>query len=224
MKVAIFDFDQTLTNAFVSVELMMELEKHKIIRPGYIKFMENLLEGYKNKTISYNDGANQEFVQRAINLDGVSVLKFQQFVENDFKVERFINSWVKELFDLLHSKGYLIVVISGAMEAFLEVAQEKLGFDSYFGSRVGILEGKYTNSPDLFMNDEEKSRILKQLTKDSDMTLGFGDSTGDVKMLELMDFGFLYQPKEEAILAIQGKSNISIVDEKSIIEAVKKVA
>lgn len=222
MNVAIFDFDKTMTDRFVSAFLMEELERAKIIKSGYIDYMKDLYAKYHAGQVGYNEASNDEFVQRAKYLDGVSLLDFQRFVEQSFDVKKYINPWLPELLVKLKEKGFLIIVVSGANEQFLDIVQDTTDFDAFFGSRIGIVEGKFTNSPDLFMNDLEKAKIIKRLIKESDFTIGFGDATGDVPMLKLLDKGFLYQPTQEAINMVKDSKNIMVVDINNILVEVEK--
>jgi len=96
----------------------------------------------------------------------------------------------------LKERGYYLIAISGSQIELIEQFAPFYGFDHWVGQEYERNNGVFTGS--IFETHTNKDRLLKKLIEEKDLTLadsyGFGDSSGDISMLELVENPIAFNP------------------------------
>jgi len=222
MKFAIFDYDETLSKGMILPELLFHAEKEGVIRKGVTKEYNDIWDKYKAYSITYDDFVNGTTKVVLDYIADCKVLDFIKCVKESDVIENKLNPWVKDLLKMLHDKDYLTIIVSATPIEVLDVIQEKIDIDSFFGTIITVKNGKYTNEVKNLVNNSEKSKIVEKLVKEVDYTIGMGDSEGDIDMLRLMDKPFLYEPFKDTEDEAK-KYNIPVINSKNVIKEFSKV-
>lgn len=223
MKIAIFDYDNTLSEGFTRYELGYMMEEQGLIEPGLRNEVEALQQLYEEGDITYNQKFADDKAIFAKYYKSMDYLEVIRFLENEFDLKSRVYSWVSDLFNLLHEKGYIIVVISGSWKFILEEAQKHVEFDTFWGTEFTIDKGVIQEGFDVIMDYEQKEIVAVQLLHKAQHSIGLGDSTADMAFLDKVDHGFMYDPKPDAAKAAL-ESGVTVVDNSDIFQKISAIA
>jgi len=222
MKYAVFDYDETLSKGMFFPDLLKNAEKSGIIKKGYSANYDKLWKKYEAEKITYEKFVMDSTSFTLEHLTGVEEIKLIKNFSESGLIKKRIFPWVEELFDILHKKDYLIIIVSATPCEVIEIAQESIDFDTFFATQLEVKKGKYTGKLKKLVNNHEKAKFVKSFIQNDDHTIGMGDSEGDVEMLKLLDNPFFYEPfddtDDEAKLY-----NIPRLNRKNVISEIKKV-
>jgi HAD superfamily phosphoserine phosphatase-like hydrolase len=221
MKAIITDYDYTLSDKFMTVELLFLLEEKKIIE-GYVKDYKKVRADYETGKKSYNEFvyADMENIKRY--LEGVEYMDVVRVLREDFNPEKNVFDWTKEIKNIFRPEEWLFIVVSSSMDLCIEKMQDHLGFDTYYCSSYEVKDQKFTGEFRCQVKSEEKGRYVKQLSRDLEKIVVVGDAPGDFEMIEFGSSAYLFEPDENT-LAEKKKSKLDceIVDRNNILEKLK---
>jgi len=133
--------------------------------------------------------------------------------------------FAQELVEEMKKQGEIIVVSGAPMEAFIPLA-EILGIEEKNLHLLEgiVLNGQYTGQIKVNMALEDKKRkVVQQISGagiDSSDSFAFGDSSGDIPILEAVSNPFVVDPKDEFRKTAVGKG-WSIVSKDNILIEVR---
>ena len=191
-SIAFFDFDGTLTKRDTLLPFLYRLV-------GSSQFLYNMsvltpvLVGYALNRVS-NDIAKQAVLQRF--LSGKS---YDQLLDDGERYARerlpsMLREAVLERLRWHQDNGHVCVVVSASLDIYIEPWAREQGFDAWLTSRL-VVDGSGRVTGGLLGSNcygEEKVRRVIQWLGDAkpDVTFGYGDSKGDMPMLEMVDNGY----------------------------------
>lgn len=224
-KIAVFDLDKTLYDGASMKDFLFGflIPQRKIDFVNMVKAIV-LVFRYGTGLISHNDASQQTMEISAAVLKGRSVDEVKSWQKNFFAKHHFFE-YVPKLFSLLKDNGYKVVIVSASIEPIVTACADVFGVEC-FASSLETKDGKYLGKIKQLMNEEEKVLAITKLVGDATQhsVLAFGDSSGDIAMLEKADHGFLFEPFESETEAYGKKhASIQLVTRDTIIPAVKKV-
>lgn len=192
-KIAIFDWDGTLSQGFSILEWVEFLSIH---------FNE---KQYKNEL---ND-EHKKYLTGKLKHDEFSVSAttiYANFLKNK-KVDiiedlavKFVREKLKNmstdvamLFYFLKQKGIKAYVLSGAPKELLKIYSIIYNFKIIGSLQLGYTEGKYNGKiiSNSGLTISKKNIVNKLLEKNNVLTLGFGNSESDLPIIESAKNGFL---------------------------------
>ncbi len=220
MKAIITDYDYTLSEKFMTVELLRLLEKLKVTESGYSADYENLRNLYHAGEVNYNDFVKNDMIFIRKYLKGVEHTKVLEVIRQDLKPEANIFTWAKEIRKIFNKEEWMFIVISSTMGSCLEYVQEYLDFDTYLASSYEVKGGVYTGEFSCQVKKEEKANYVKALKPSFEKIVVIGDAPGDFGMLELADHAFLFEPKEKTLVEAEGL-NFKVVNRDDILKNLK---
>lgn len=193
MKLAIFDFDGTITNR----DSLLEFIKFAI---GYKRFIIGLLVLspilflYKLRIIA-NDRAKQYFFSwyfRGMKQKDFMVIAQEYSLE---KLNKIVRQKALERIRWHKHEGHTIVVVSASLECWLRPWCEKYGI-ALLGTKIkidhGIITGKFLTKN--CYGIEKVHRIKEKYTLEKyDYIYAYGDSEGDREMLNIANERY-YKP------------------------------
>lgn len=215
-KIAIMDYDHTLSKGVISIELLKQMEKDGKISKGYSSEIENI----KKKNIGYNNIAREIHETHAKYLKGIKEIDFIRYIEN-FDIRQYLNIWSLELIKLLKENNYFTVIVTAGIQQLFQKIQEELDIDTVFATRMEIKNGKFQGKIIDHINNNRKLEITRKIVKDADFTLAIGDSEGDIEMLSYVNRGYLYEPNELLKKKLKNE-NLVLVDENNILQTIKR--
>lgn len=219
MKIAIFDYDDTLSSGVMRYQLGIEMEKAGLIRSGFTLEINELQDDYDNEKISYNEKFAQDKKIFSRYYKDVKRVDIVRFLEEEYDLKQYIKPWAVQLVRSLKEKGFITVVISGSWDFIIEEAQGAIAFDSFFASEMEFVDGGFTGTYSRVIDYRAKETITKQLLKDADHSVGLGDSQADLSFLQHVDKGFLYLPDRRVTETNIG-SRLTVVNDNNVISMV----
>jgi phosphoserine phosphatase len=221
MNAIITDYDYTLSDKFMTVELLSLLEKLKITIPGYKKEYTNLKKLYDSGEMQYNDfvDGDMHFIKKY--LKGVKYTDLLKVLREDFEPEKNIFGWAKEIRNVFNEDNWMFIIVSSTMGTCLEGVQDVLNFDTYLASSYEIKNQKFTGEFSCQVKSEQKGQYVAALKNSFEKTIVVGDAPGDFGMMKFADKAFLFEPKEST-LKITEDLDFEILDRNNALERLKK--
>ncbi len=221
MKAIITDYDYTLSDKFMTVELLLLLEKLKIIKSGYAKEYQELRQGYVDKSVKYNDFVKNDmnFIRKY--LKGVAYSDVRKVIQQELKPEKNLLNWSKEIRKIFKKDEWLFIVISSTMGDCLEKVQELLDFDTYLASRYEIKDRAFTGEFSCQIKKEEKADYVRKIKPSFEKIIVVGDAPGDFGMMEHADKAFLFEPDENTLSELKN-SSFEIVNRENVLQKLKQ--
>ncbi|MCK5854333.1 MAG: haloacid dehalogenase-like hydrolase [Sulfurovaceae bacterium] len=193
MRLALFDFDGTITTKDSMVEFILYAVGKKAYYWGLIK-LSPILIAYKLKLYA-NDKAKEKFLAHFFKK--MSLKKFQAMVigYSQDELEKIVRKEATEKI-LWHKKqGDEVVVVSASMECWLKDWCDRQNI-KLIATQMEIVEGKFTGKfATKNCYGKEKVNRIRALycMEDYSCIYAYGDSQGDRELLALADKSF-YKP------------------------------
>jgi HAD superfamily phosphoserine phosphatase-like hydrolase len=232
-KYAFFDFSYTISPHYFIAPFNQYISK-KLLKEKYIQILEKnklIVEREKMNLITYN-----EIVIEVINtlcdlLKGQKVESIKPFVK-EFVKDFAIYPYIEPLFKYLYKEGFEINILTADFDFIIAPLLDKMpqGF-KMFPSKLETIDGTFTGEIELIHNNNFKLETIQTIeASEKDIfTISFGDSEGDIPMLESSDLGFFINKdktdyekliKKDTIIYIQNPDSVNA--SKKIIETIDK--
>ena len=195
MKVAIFDFDGTLTTKDTLPCLGKDWIRQKRSRIRYLRTLLSTLPHiilWKTGTLSRERmkvRVLRKFNQIFGGMTGEEITTFFSLAYRNLK--EFLNPAVIEEIKTAKSEGFYTVLLSGAHAGLLRYVGEDLGFDCVIGVDLPLCNGFYDHrQPTAFIDGQAKLTLLQQHFAGQEIdwqaSRAYGDSYDDLKVLEIV--------------------------------------
>lgn len=224
-NLAFFDVDKTIFDGYSGSGILPFLEQIGFLKKGTIEWYRDIEEQYKKREIDYNDIAYGVIQTLATSFAGHPHERVLALME-EYLGREYVYPWVAQLIGSLHQAVFDTILVSGSTQPFIDAICKKIGARAGFGSEIEINDGVYTGKLLKMLNHNEKQRLVDLLIKEYNpqIVLAFGDSTGDIPMLERAAYAFIYEPHQQEMIKIaESKSNWFIVKRKTILDTVVSV-
>ena len=206
IKLAVFDFDSTLMDG----ETLEQLAQDENLRAKLKQITDRAMNGELDFF--------ESLTQRVAFLKDIPV----DYTEKIFQNLPLMNG-AAELISELKKQGIKTVCFSGGFDRALEIAQEKIGYDIYFGNflheKNGLLTGLVGGD---MMCSNSKGIMLQKLQKilgiTREETMVVGDGANDLSMFRFADYRVAFCAKE----VLKKEANI-IIDEKNLLHILDKL-
>ncbi len=219
-KAAFFDVDYTLYNGYLASNLTRFLTEKGYAASIIGQEEAKLQDKYSLGEIDYREAARWALQLNADAVKGKTPAEVKGWLKEFIVDYNFVYPWAQSLMGILRTKGYDIYLISAALDFAVEEVADILGVEKYYGTAATVKDGIYTGSLGPILNFEEKHSLVRQLLTETkhEMHVGFGDSTGDVDMLEVMDKAVAYNPKSQNLVSLANERGWFIANEETILE------
>ena len=196
---AVFDLDGTLYDTHLGVELLREIAN--------IGAMPNMTADefavvYKewqqspDRTDYYDKYLDVYYNEHLI---GVAKHEFDEACRRI--AATVLQHTYDEVYDALQAHqraGYAIIIISKSPKPAVEAVAEQLGADYAWGWEFHFDKGVYTGQYIYEDGSSEKDRIIRRIAQEHDLTFdnsyGYGDSRGDIRILQLVSYPVCINP------------------------------
>jgi HAD superfamily hydrolase (TIGR01490 family) len=199
-KYAFFDVDKTIYKGYSENKLMKYVSENKLFGKDPVKQLDVIRIKYERRDIDYNQAV--ELIVDVI----ADIFKGQKVEEVEKIMDEVIGDgreqfedWFFPTYELLKEKGFRCVLVSGSNEMIIKRLAKIIGDDiEYYCTIFEIEDGVYTGKHQPHMNGEYKKEVVEALVKAGDdiFSIAFGDSPGDIPMLETVDKAFVFAQEE----------------------------
>lgn len=225
-KLAVFDIDGTIFRSQLIVELVNGLIKQGIFPKKLNAEVEKDFIAWVKRKGSFESYIDKVVAVYIKNINGVPDKKLKKAIAKILKVEKEkVYVFTRELIKQLKKKDYYLLAISGSPYEIVSEFAKGLGFDSYFGTRFEVINGKQTGkiTTDTFYL---KADILKSFAEDKKYSLknsvGVGDSQSDISFLEMVENPIAFNPDKKLSLYAKSKKWRIVVERKNVIYDLKE--
>lgn len=198
-KFAVFDLDGTLYDTHLGVELLRELASRGAIPGVDGEKFDKVYRAWKNspdRTDYYDQHLDVYYNERL-----VGVLKHEFDVACHHIADAVLRHTYTELYDRLKSHkrdGYVIIIISKSPKPAVEAVASRLGADYIWGWEFSFDDGVYSGQYTYSDGSSDKEVIVRDIVSKNNLTFddsyGYGDSRGDISVLQLVDHPVCVNP------------------------------
>lgn len=197
-NIAIFDADGTLHESFSIFPLYEVFAIEGYIPESGSERVQEVYEQYTNKDIDYST-----FVVDTLRV-AADVLKGRELRTANSVAEVFFNSpefkwfgYVEPLMGEISKSGIRSILLTAEPQFIATGISSALDFKNNYSSKFGVgKDGKFIGNVETALGSSQKGQITRQLVTETSTSLAFGDSEGDIGMLELVDTAVCVQPTE----------------------------
>lgn len=226
---AFFDIDGTIYREGLITEVFKKMVTHEIISPNkwtdevqpafmawdrrtgdYDEYLSRMVEIFKEATVGISSEHINLIAKKVIEQKGDRVYLFTR---NEIERHR--------------KEGHKIIAISGSPDALVKEMAEKYQFDDWRGTIYQTNDkGIYTGEITPMWDSKSKEKAILELAKLYDIDLGnsyaYGDTHGDITMLNYVGYPTAINPTKELLLNIQQDKDLLarirvIVERKDVI-------
>ena len=183
--IALFDFDGTITTKNTLLEFIKFAKGSRALYKGFAFHILYLI-GYKLKLIS-NQTAKEKVLQHFFR--GMEVQPFEGLCQAFYETElrKLVRPKALEEIERLKREQFVVVIVSASPENWISRWTKEMGVE-LIGSQLEVREGRLTGKiVGKNCHGVEKVRRIKEKYRieDYDLVYAYGDTRGDLPMLEL---------------------------------------
>lgn len=202
-KYAFFDFDNTLYDGFTYNDFIDHCSTEILKTDKFQVKTNNLLKN--------TDDYNQK-VLGMVNIIGELI---KGWTKEEFKnvcklccTKVKIYDWVNPVLTYLKSQNFTNIIVSASFDEMVLDSVDAIPIDKFYCSSYKLENSIYTGDTNLILNDTKKADVVKKtILNDETFSIAFGDSIGDIPMLESVNKPFLIQFNDNAIKETATKNN-----------------
>jgi HAD superfamily hydrolase (TIGR01490 family) len=198
---SVFDFDGTLSKGFIWVEFIGYLHEKGIYNDKHYERQMQTLDNYNKGILPYDEWCEKWGLLWADTLTGVKREEVTKNASEFFK--RFRNNIYASSYELVRAvkeRGFTPVIISAGPYEVLSLAANDLGIGVLYATKLEERNGAYTGNVEAnVFAAGAKEKIMAELGSRFDLkgSIGFGDSVGDIGMLEEVGIKVALNPSNE---------------------------
>lgn len=226
MKLAFFDVDQTLLRGYCNRPFVVHLTK--VLRPNHplSQIVWQKEQEFIDGKMDYNTASEYFLKSTGELVKGLDSTSVANMVRQLFPVPQPFFPWVETVLKYLRSQKYRIYLISGAPAVVIEELARQIGVEHYFATEFLLDEnGKYSGEIYLMNHETKRSKLVEIIKKlsGSHQVISFGDSPGDIPMLEAADVGFVVQPDHNPqMVELSQKNGWVVLKHETAFEQIKQ--
>ncbi|MFH1637187.1 MAG: HAD family phosphatase [Candidatus Woesearchaeota archaeon] len=198
-KIAFLDFDGTLSSGYISMEFLDAVYRKELYSETHYQKQMDMLKELKNGELSYDTWCEKWGEVWAMGLKEVPCLDVEAEAAAFFSgFKRKIYKFSYSLIDLLKEKGYHTAIVSVGASEVISLAASEIGAEDCYSTVLKSNRGYYTGE---VLTDIHapggKVKTIERILKSRKRSIAFGDSIGDVGMLEQVEMPVALNPSEE---------------------------
>lgn len=221
-RISCFDIDGTLSEGLLFVPLVKSEHASGHLSEDSFAQISKFLLAYKSGELEYEDAVEKLLLAHAEGLRGKK--------HQDLKIhaEKFLESHEKELFHKFSREAIRILksehklfVVTAEPQYLAEAVADIFGIQGHLSSIYAESEGRFTGKIDRSLAHRSAKAALLQ---DYEIEYAFGDSEGDIDMLDSAKYPYAISPTE-GLNAVAKERNWRVFDgndKGSIIDSIQK--
>jgi len=194
-RLAISDFDGTLSKGYISMEFMDFLFHEQLYNSDVYEKQQQALKDQKSGKISYDEWCRQWGELWAEGMKGQHTMDIRAAAEDffaDFKKNIYSSSY--EIINYL-KESYDVILLSVGASEVIELAAKELGIEKVISTtleKTDIYTGKLLTSIHLPYG---KENVIKAI--EGKKYIGLGDSPGDLEFLKMVNVPIVMNPNDK---------------------------
>ena len=195
MKLAIFDFDGTLSTRDTLPCLGKEWLRQNRSRGKYYIVLLSwipLVICYKSGLINREKFKNLAFDKFNSLYQGMSSVEIRSFFQKAYpNLKKIFNRTVIQEIERARQQGYYCVLLSGSYAELLRIVARDLGMDKVIGAELAFRDGIFDHSEKVpFINGQKKVALLQKAFAGKSINWHsskcFADSVADIELMQLV--------------------------------------
>lgn len=191
---ALMDIDNTLYDGFSYFDILPFFIEHKVLGPNVLEEALLIMKAYKSGQIEYEEAVDTLLNILVEGLKGESHEEVYELAYSFYKNSTKFSTFARPTIELLLD-SHQLALVTAEPQFIAQAVGKVLGVSILFSSicevENGVLTGKVEKS--LAMRKGKLGEIAP-LLKHKNNSFAFGDSEGDVEMLEAVDFPICVNP------------------------------
>lgn len=212
--VAFFDIDGTIYRNSLLIDHFKKLIKYEILpKEAFTKEVEDAFYKWDNRQGDY-----ETYLLEISRLYKES-LKGMDEKEVEFAADRLLDlksarvyTYTRDRINWHLKRGHLVIFISGSPDFLVSKMAKKYGATDSKGSIYPVENGKYTGEViamwDHLSKSKEMDRFVEKYNIDLSKSYAYGDTNGDLFMLERVGNPIAINPSKELIEKLKRNKNI----------------
>ena len=203
---AFFDIDGTLYREGLITEIFKKLIKYEIIEMDkWYSEVKPEFENWDKRQGNYDNYLIKMLEIYIQSVKGLHRIQMEFIAKNIIyqKGDR-VYTFTRDKIKWHKEQGHKVIIISGSPNELIVEMAEKYGFDDYIGTIYELDDSDtYTGEVIPMWDSISKKKAIEGFVKKYDLNLeesyAYGDSSGDVNMLEMVGFPTCVDPTKELI-------------------------
>ena len=201
-KCAVFDFDGTLRDGHITQFFKDELYKNHLFDEQEYVFQKEIFNQFCAGNLSYKQWLDKWAISWGKAFQGLQQNDVQAIAKEVFqKAKKDLFSSSQQLIEHFNNKGYKTLIISAGAGEVVDLFSQYLGAHFSIATKLEIVNGIYTGKMlSSTHTSEGKCESLKTFLKQNGLSqpyFAFGDSVGDLAILELAIKPIVLNPNKE---------------------------
>jgi HAD superfamily phosphoserine phosphatase-like hydrolase len=224
-KLAFFDLDKTLYDGWSTADFYYMMANNGWTDVSIIEEDDALRRMYTSGHYTYDD-ISKKVIELGISLLAGKTRQEVLAMEDEFlKISLKLYDYSKPLLRMLTKHGFICYLVSAATFPPVEAIGRELSMP--FFASTGAMQGTtYTGELLRFMNGEQKRKAVVDVIGRAQkpvFSLAFGDSTGDLPLLEAADQAFVVNPHQEEMSRLVRERKFTPVEPSAVLRKVALV-
>lgn len=226
---AFFDIDGTIVRESLMIEHFKRLIKHDIIDKSiWINNVKNIYLQYENRHGDYDDYIEALAEISRERIKGFSI-DYNRFISKESikKISERVYVFSRKQIEFHKKNGHLIFFISGSPDFLVKELAEIYDVTGFRATKYLFDENReFTGEVEPMWDSVNKNIVCNEIVKeyniDVENSYAYGDTTGDLTMLNLFGNAFAINPSKKLLQKIQNDKKLSkkvnvIVERKDVI-------
>ena len=225
-KIALFDIDKTIYDGYLIFHLVDYFFEKHIVSKDFVDNLYQDLHLYRSGQVDYETSVENFNIHTASGLKNHSLDLILKTTEAFLETKEGSNffPFAETLIKLL-KKTHDIYLITGEMQFVGKAVADYFSVNGFISSELEVENGLFTGNinKSLAKREEKRDSIEDLFAAYSQKgSLAFGDSEGDIEMLNMAEEAFCINATE-GLIEVALSRGWHIVTPSSILEEVKKV-
>jgi HAD superfamily hydrolase (TIGR01490 family) len=221
-RFAVFDIDGTLIRWQLYHAIADNLVKLGYIAPVKYQAIKDARMIWKRRESSESFKQYElELIKLYENLlTEITVEQFEKTAQSVFEEYKDqVYTYTRDLIRKLKADGYLIFAISGSQIQVIEKIATHYGVDDFAARVDKHTNGHFTgqSTTPIFNKDQVLQDLAKQHNASFEGSIGIGDSSSDIKMLEIVERPIAFNPERKLFEHARTKGWKVVVERKNMI-------
>lgn len=194
-EIALFDADGTLHADFSIFPLFRAFADEKFIPAAASLQLDEVYESYQSGQLGYHDFAVKTLEVAADAVAGRRVVPAEAISAAFFTADSFAwFNYVAPLFEKLQQRGVEPILVTAEPQFIAKGIARAVPFRKTLSTHFGEEDGRFTGQIIDVLGSTRKAELVLPDMQSSEYSFAFGDSEGDMAMLQAADQAVCIQP------------------------------
>lgn len=225
-RIAFFDVDKTIFDGYIAVESLKYFADTSFVPEQYYYLFEKDRKTHRLGLMDYDDLLASGLDKFAQSIKGKKEAPVKSAIHRYYKQSSGIYPWVDEVVNYLKENNFQIYLVSAAPDITVEYIHKLIGSDRYLSTGLERRKHRFTGKIIRCLDNGGKREAIQEILEDEDtLSLAFGDSPGDIEMLQMATVSFLmYNSEYKGMRKVAQKHRFILIEKKHfVLDHIKKL-